>query len=530
VQPINSSISAEPVDFGPITRSSVCALIPRALDPATCAHIISAVTKSFEPAGALYPPSYRDNDRAVVDDPELAALLFRRLATSLPARVVDRHGTAWRLVGLNERFRFCRYRDGQCFRIHRDGAHAPTRGSRSLLTLQIYLDEGFAGGRTRFYDGRHGSMIGAVEARTGRAIVFDHELWHDGEPVTQGTKHVLRTDVIYERERDRRIARKSEDTKAVTILEGHTGYVFSLLTMRDGSLVSGSRDRTVRRWSRDDDGAWRCTHTISGHRASVLALAEPRPGVVWSASRDRTIREWDYANGAAASRVVEELDAAVLALAPLGDGVVAAGTAASTIVLIGGGRVLAGHSSWVWSLASLGKGLLASGSEDSTVRLWEVATGECIAAASPGRGPVHALAVLDDGTLAAGFADGHVVVYAVDRNRSALVPIGVHDVHDGEIYAICTLPAGDLVTAGEDERAVILRSADGARVESLPHAGFVRAATRLDDESFATASYDGCVRVWRILHPPVGACLEQEPRGASAVQGSTAFASVATRG
>ena len=303
----------------------VCSLIAGALDATTCAHIVRAVTDSFEAAGKDYPPSYRDNDRAVVDDPGLARALFNRMRSALPARVVNRHGGTWRLVGLNERFRFCRYTGGQCFRVHRDGAHAPSSERRSLLTVQIYLDEGFEGGHTRFYASRHGELVGSIEARTGHAIVFDHDLWHDGEAVTRGTKHVLRTDVVFERERG--IA--DEAREGVTALEGHTGYVFSLVAMGDGALMSGSRDRTVRRWARSEAGAWRCTHVLEGHTASVLGLAEPRPGIVWSGSRDRTVREWDLASGA--SHVVCKLGGAVLCLELLANEEVAAGAADATI-------------------------------------------------------------------------------------------------------------------------------------------------------------------------------------------------------
>ncbi|WP_063037276.1 hypothetical protein [Nocardia pseudovaccinii] len=57
---------------------------------------------------------------------------------------------------------------------------------------------GFDGGRTRFYaTGEPGAAsLGVIRLETGTIVVFDHALWHDGEPVTHGMKWVMRTDVL----------------------------------------------------------------------------------------------------------------------------------------------------------------------------------------------------------------------------------------------------------------------------------------------------------------------------------------------
>ena len=93
--------------------------------------------------------------------------------------------------GLNERFRFYRYTRDQAFRWHRDGAFRRDDREASRLTLMIYLNEGFGGGGTEF------DLAETVVPRTGMALVFAHHLRHQGAPVTQGTKYVLRTDVMF---------------------------------------------------------------------------------------------------------------------------------------------------------------------------------------------------------------------------------------------------------------------------------------------------------------------------------------------
>lgn len=485
----------EPRDAGARRCQDVCFAIPCAIAPARCAAIVAEATaRGFAPTGADYPPSYRDNDRLVLDDPALAASLFADLRTHLPQRLIDRDGATWELSGLNERFRLCRYRDGQGFRIHRDGAHAASADERSLLTLQVYLDDGagFTGGHTRFYAARRGPLTKAFAPRTGQAIVFDHQLWHDGEPVTAGTKHVLRTDVIYAR------TRPAGPAPGEGTLAGHAGYVLAVAALAGGAIATASRDRRIKLW-RQDEGGWACTRTLEGHTASIVALAEAAPGVLWSGARDHTIRRWDLARGT--SQVVHRHAGAVLCLAALGSGRVASGSGDGTIAIFdatGGPPVaLSGHTGWIWGVAALTGDLLVSASEDGTLRLWDLAGHACLGVLAPGRGPVHAVCRLADGRVAAGFANGEVAVYAIDAPRGALREAHAFQAHDGEVYALCALDPGHLATGGEDDAARVWRLGDGGCLATHHHQGFVRAIARHDEATLVTGAYDGLARAWR---------------------------------
>lgn len=475
-----------------------CYLIESAIDASAAASIVEAAERAgFRSSARDYPPSYRDNSRLVHDDATLAQAIFDRLGDRLPGELVDRHGDVWELQGLNDRFRLCRYENGQSFRIHRDGAHAPSAAVRSHLTLQIYLDEDFDGGRTRFFSGRSGKQIGAFTPRTGRAIVFDHQLWHDGEPVVRGVKHVLRADVMYRR-------RTKKDVRAEpNVLVAHGGYVFALEVLADGSLVSASRDRTVRRFI-ERGGEWIATHVDRSHDASIHTLVEAKPNVVWSGSRDRTIRALDLSPGCprtGSSSVVAALGGAVLSLAKINGTLIAAGCSDASVYLldVDARRHLrvAGHQGWVWSVVGLRcekaeLDLVASGSEDGTIRVIRT-DGTFVASASPKRGPVHALLASADGRLLAGFADGHVVTYELDRHRGVLVAIDVIQASRGEIYALA-LKDGLLAVGGEDEQARVLRTGGGGGGAHFAHDDFVRSVKWLPDGRLVTASYDGAIR------------------------------------
>lgn len=138
---------------------------------------------------------------ARVDDPCIAALLWRRLEPHLPppGTWFGEHGPPrleppielWRFTGGNERIRYYRYGLGDRFAPHYDEPFRPAPATRTLLTVLVYLptSEGCTGGET-VIDGT------VVPVRPGRIVAFDHRLIHEGRPVERGAKLVLRTDVV----------------------------------------------------------------------------------------------------------------------------------------------------------------------------------------------------------------------------------------------------------------------------------------------------------------------------------------------
>ncbi|GIX30118.1 MAG: hypothetical protein KatS3mg124_0590 [Porticoccaceae bacterium] len=180
------------------------------LAPSECRRLV-ALTEAlgYAPDAAVsLPRSVRHNDNLVwlADDATLE-ILWHRLARPLAAAVA---GIAPPPLALNGRLRFYRYRRGDYFAFHRDGAWTGSRlrdgrpvadafgGRTSRMTVLFYLNDDFAGGATRFLvDG------GAVDVRTpaGGVLLFphgDHPLHrlHASLPVERGVKYILRTDLL----------------------------------------------------------------------------------------------------------------------------------------------------------------------------------------------------------------------------------------------------------------------------------------------------------------------------------------------
>ena len=130
-------------------------------------------------------PHVRNNSRIIFDDENLATEIWHRVSKFIPSRI-----DGWTSTRINERFRFYKYDTFQAFKWHRDLPYKPTNSEMSKLTFMVYLNDDFEGGHTDFEDFK-------IWPECGMAAIFNHKLRHEGATVTNRTKYVLRSDVMY---------------------------------------------------------------------------------------------------------------------------------------------------------------------------------------------------------------------------------------------------------------------------------------------------------------------------------------------
>ncbi len=106
--------------------------------------------------------------------------------------------------------------------------------------------------------------------------------------------------------------------------------VASVCATKDGKIVSGSLDRTVRVWDMEGKELAACR----GHESLVQSVCATKDGKIVSGSYDKTVRVWDMQGNALA--------------------------------------VCRGHESLVQSVSLTNDGKIVSDSLDSTVRVWDI--------------------------------------------------------------------------------------------------------------------------------------------------------------
>jgi hypothetical protein len=486
-----------------------CLLIHDFLTREECSRLIAeAERKGFDGAEKNYPPSYRDNDRQVGDDDIRARAWSDRLRNRMPGlsrMQVENAETgddeAWELVGLNERIRTCRYRPGQRFNIHQDGIHHRGRDCRSLLTFMVYLTDGeeFQGGDTLFYAQGPGASkagllaptpVARVRPRAGSLIVFDHGIWHAGEVVSAGVKHIARSDLIYKRTRSAAVARQRPWT-------GHEGYVWTLAQLAGGHVASGGRDTMIRIWQ--SDGA--PSATLRGHTQSVFGLIEIEAGRLASVSRDKTLRLWDVAAGRC-TKTLNAHSSTALALAKIGPETFATGGADGEIALwTSDGEPLwriQAHDGWAWSMATLEAHYLISAGEDGAIAIWHAATGNLVARLC-GKVPLRSIDAIQatDGAwlIATGDIAGQVRVLRFEAG--SIGAIRAMAAHDAAVRRVRWLSSTELASCGEDGRFLVSSGEAPLFQYRMPH--FATDLIALPDGRLLGCGYDGEL----MEHPPL---------------------------
>lgn len=142
-------------------------------------------------SGSKMNSEYRNNQRCLYWNEQLALKIQAMMLYSIPEKL-SYLGEDREFLSVSSNFRFYKYLPGHFFKQHRDENHL-SDGKVDLATILIYLNTVKDSGYTNLIDD---GKIG-VQPVKGRLLMFNHTVKHEGEILKDGTKYVLRTDLLY---------------------------------------------------------------------------------------------------------------------------------------------------------------------------------------------------------------------------------------------------------------------------------------------------------------------------------------------
>ena len=288
-------------------------------------------------------------------------------------------------------------------------------------------------------------------------------------------------------------------TLACHALAGARGEVESVGFLRDGRLVSGSFDATVRLW----DAAGRLLKTFVGEEPIASLATSPDGTRVAFAGAAHTLTTLELGSG---ERKQAHTDGALsgwdVAFSPDGT-LVAVGEGSDVRVWDwagGSSRLLRGHTGLVQHVAFSPSGqMLATASADTTLGLWDLAGGSGRFLRGHTNGVRWVGFAPDGASLASSGLDGTVRVWRVSEGNGRVL-IGHHGAVGGVVFS----PDGRLLaSAGDDHTVRIWDAASGESRVVRGHEGPVRSvAFSPDGKTLASVGRDGALQLVRLDQLP----------------------------
>lgn len=136
-------------------------------------------------------------------EPEMSKSMYEKISKHLPGEYKDTNNRWWSFQKSVKYIFYSQINQGQMFGIHTDtGSEYNEKDNLySKFTVLTYLNDDYQGGHTTFYDDNFRKTAEIIPKR-GRTLIFDIDLYHQGEKVVQGMKYWIGTELVCYKEND----------------------------------------------------------------------------------------------------------------------------------------------------------------------------------------------------------------------------------------------------------------------------------------------------------------------------------------
>jgi len=279
--------------------------------------------------------------------------------------------------------------------------------------------------------------------------------------------------------------------KLSATLEGHEQDVKAIVAPFNDTIVSASRDSTVRVWTQNN-GVWSSSVNFTSNGFVNSIKFDPINNLIVSGGQDKMINLTDLSNPSVDAKYVLIGHENNVCCLDYSNGEIISGSWDSTANVWADNKLkysLIGHNASVWDVKILGDDCYLTSSADKTVKLWK--KNKAIKTFTGHSDVVRGLLILPGGQ---GFAstsnDGTVRISDFEGNLIQTL-IG----HESFVYAVKILSNGDIVTSGEDRTVRIWRDGKAIQVITLPSISIWTVAV-LPNDDIVTGGSDSVIRVF----------------------------------
>eukprot|EP01083_Nonionella_stella_P148377 469506_1 len=146
----------------------------------------------------VYVPQPRGLTWTINRSELISTLIFERCFNFLPKTWIDEtDGTIWEISGINDDIKSLSYRPGDTLCPHYDTPYVKSSKEKSFITVVLYLNHDFVGGKFQFRDPFIKHALYTIDIQSGTCLLFQHNTFHQATPIQQGTKYMIRFDVLY---------------------------------------------------------------------------------------------------------------------------------------------------------------------------------------------------------------------------------------------------------------------------------------------------------------------------------------------
>ncbi len=444
-------------------------VIKGAFSSAECDEILKpAISNGFHSANDKYPDSYRNNERYWEDNDTLTYQLTQKMMFLFKSNAALNQSTK-EFTSLNSRLRFCKYKEGQVFNVHRDGVYHKNSNECSKMTFLLYLNEDYRGGETNFYKDKNKAFpTFSYKGCKGDLLVFDHDIWHEGCEVLSGEKHILRSDLIF----------RTSNTDIF-----HNGYVWDILNY-EGSFYTAGRDKNIKRWG----GGLDMLAENEVHEASVLSL-EGLFNNIYSISRDG-----NFSKLTKNLELVDKVDSkhsCPLSVSAVNEDLLTTGSDGVIRIWdtdLNQLKETDAHDGWCWKCIKINEDVIASIGSDGLIKSWD-SNLENIASENLFHGSLRCCDVEGD-TVYVGCEDGCLLEVCISTFKIKVE----HDLHVGIIRDV-TVHGDYIYTCGEDGRIMKTCRKNMLRTLIGESSDFVSSLAFNDKGVLHSVGYDGVISV-----------------------------------